>query len=250
MTLAATELKQNIRHRWSLPERVRVWMGSSLNAEFTDPFCRRAWTSALHQAVADTPVWNVLDAGTGPGTIAQLWTEMGYATTGLDFSTPMIEAARASAAEKKMKITFIEGDVEAPPFQKKKFDVISSRFVLFTLPHPGYTMRRWVHLLRPGGRIILIGHEHSTDPKHHPRRKNNQPLTQTEKRHKEILRQLPFVHHTPGDLIVLLEAVGLSDIRRIPMDQVIAARTALNKRNKELKPFRSTPFIIVGRKGP
>lgn len=244
MTIA-TDLKKNICQRWSQPERVKGWVSSGLNAEYSDPSCRRAWLKAFRQAVGKVHAGDALDVGTGPGTIAQFWAELGYSTTGVDFSPGMLDAARADAAAKKLKIRFIEGDAEEPPVSRKKFDIISSRFVLFTLPHPGYAMRRWVELLRPGGRIVVIGHEHAMDMRHRPPQKK-QLQSKIDKQHQESLKQLPFVHHKLGDLIVLLEAVGLCDIQRIPMEQVVAARTAFGKRNKEV--FRNTPFILVGRK--
>jgi ubiquinone/menaquinone biosynthesis C-methylase UbiE len=239
------KLKDAIRDRWSRPERVEGWIGSGLNVEFNDPACRWAWLAALRDAVGGGRVNAALDVGTGPGTIAQLWAELGYDTTGVDFSPAMLDAARAVAAEKGLAITFVEGDAETPPFTRRRFfDVISSRFVLFTLPHPGYAVRRWVELLRPGGAIVVIGHERSTDAKKAPRRKKK--LTASELRHQQVLRQLPFVNHTLGDLIVVLEAAGLRDIRRVPMDNVIAARAALARRKRSAHP--SPPFIIVGRK--
>jgi SAM-dependent methyltransferase len=244
----SSELKKGFRQRWNHPDRVAGWVNSGLNIEFNDPGCRAAWITALRRAVADAPVRDVLDVGTGPGTIAQLWAEMGCRATGMDFAPAMLKAGDVAAAKKRLAITFVKGDAEAPPFPRKRFDVISSRFVLFTLPHPGYAVRRWVQLLRPGGHIVLIGHEHSPDARRLPRKPGHPPKWRADKKHQEALRQLPFVDHSPGDLIVVLEAVGLHSIQRIPMDEVVAARMSLHKRQPSLGVFRNTPFIVVGRK--
>jgi ubiquinone/menaquinone biosynthesis C-methylase UbiE len=247
--IAPDQIKPAIRARWSLPERVEGWIGSGLNIEFHDPVCRRAWRAALKDAAGDGKAQrSALDLGTGPGTLAQLWAELGYRTTGVDFSPAMIAAARVAAREKKLSIAYLEGDAESPPFQRKRFDVISSRFVLFTLPHPGYAVRRWVELLRPGGAIVLVGHEKSNDPRPQSRRRKVPPPGKIDQRHQEALRQLPFMNHTLNDLQVLLEAVGLEDIRRVSMGQVIAARTALSRRHEIAGVHASPPFIIVGRK--
>ena len=244
-----TRLKAGFRHRWNHPDRVEGWRSSGLNAEFNDPSCRRVWIDALRRAMAGAPFRDALDVGTGPGTIAQLWAEIGCRSTGLDFAPGMLEDGRAAAAEKRLNIKFVKGDAEAPPFPRRKFDVVSSRFVLFTLPHPGYAVRRWAELLRPGGRIVLIGHEHPPDAKFHRRRQRKRPKW-ADDRHQEALRQLPFVDHSLGDLVVLLEAVGLQNIRSVPMDKVIAARQSFSKRHSSTGVFRSTPFILVGRKEP
>jgi ubiquinone/menaquinone biosynthesis C-methylase UbiE len=244
---ASNQLKDSIRERWSRPERVEGWVGSGLNAEFHDPVCRKAWLAALRDAVAGGRVNAALDIGTGPGTIAQLWAELGYSSTGVDFSPAMLDAARAAAVAKGLEITFLEGDAEVPPFTHRRFDVISSRFVLFTLPHPGYAVRRWVELLRPGGAIVLIGHSRPTDAKKPLRRKVPRKGS-PELKHQQVLRQLPFVDHTAGDLTVVLEAAGLRDIRLVSMDEVMAARAALARRKRALGVHSSPPFIIVGRK--
>jgi hypothetical protein len=73
-------------------------------------------------------------------------------------------------------------------------------------------------------------------------------LLAADKRHREALRHLPFVDHTPGDLRVVMEAVGLKDIQRVPVDELIAARAALRKRKRSLGINPSVPFILVGRK--
>jgi len=248
MAVMTAALKQEIRERWSDPDRVQGWSQSGLNAEFQDAACRRAWIAALRQAVADARVRETLDIGTGPGTIALLWAEIGHVSTGMDFSSPMLDAARAAAAEKGLAVTFVEGDAEAPPFPARRFDLISSRFVLFTLPHPGYAMRRWMQLLRPGGVMALIGHDHPKNPPKRHHRPKHAAKWPCDKRHPETLRQLPFMHHTVGELSVVMEAVGLRDIRRVPMDEVIAARTALGRRKRSLGIFPSAPYILAGHK--
>ncbi|HTI99671.1 MAG TPA: class I SAM-dependent methyltransferase [Dongiaceae bacterium] len=242
----ATKLKAGFRQRWNQEERVAGWTGSGLNAEFTHPVCRRLWKTALRQAVKGVPAGTALDVGTGPGTIAQFWAELGFRTTGVDFAPLMLAAGRTAAAQKGLDIAFVEGDAEAPPFPPRKFDVVSSRFVLFTLPHPGYAMRRWVELLRPGGCIVLIGHDRPADGKFGPPRPR--PKRKMEPRHQEALRQLPFADHSGGDLMVVLEAAGLRDIRRITMDKLVTARQALSAGPRAGGGFHSTPFIVVGRK--
>ena len=245
----AAQLKSAFRARWSLPQRVEGWTGGGLNVEFADSACRRWWLGTLQHAVAGGPMRTALDIGTGPGTMALLWAELGFSVSGFDFSPPMIETARHRAAEKGLEIDFVEGDAEDPPFADKRFDVISSRFVLFTLPHPGYAVRRWVEMLHPGGRLVLIGHERSEGSPAHRHRRQSPGLTNPiDARHQEALRELPFTDHTPGDLRVVMEAVGLKDIERMPVDKILTARAALRKRNSAIEIPSSIPFILVGHK--
>src|ERR1700722_5283180 len=244
---SAPQLKRSIRGRWSLAERVEGWTGSGLNLDFTDPACREAWKKVLRGAVADTRLGAALDIGTGPGTIALLWAELGCEVSGIDFSPGMLEAARREATKRGLAIKLIEGDAEEPPETKKRFDIISSRFVLFTLPHPGYALRRWAHLLRPGGSLVLIGHQHSQDGAT-PHRRPPQTATKAEQKHRDVLSRLPFVNHQAADLQVVMEAAGLRDIQRANMKELLVARDALRKRLGAGSIPQSTPFIIVGRK--
>lgn len=218
-----------------------------MNLEFSDPACREAWKKALRRAVAGTQLGTAFDIGTGPGTIALLWAELGCHVTGLDFSPGMLQAARHEATERGLAIKLIEGDAEEPPDSKKRFDIVSSRFVLFTLPHPGYALRRWVHLLRPGGSLVLIGHEHSQDVAP-PHRRRPQTATKAEQKHRDVLSRLPFVHHKAGDLQVVMEAAGLHAIERADVKEILVARDALRKRLEAPSIPQSTPFIIVGKK--
>jgi|GEM_PF-1465924 len=249
-TPSDASLKSWFRSRWSLPERVAGWTGSGLNLEFSDPGCREAWKRALAQAIGDGPMRTALDIGTGPGTIALLWAELGCATTGLDFSPGMLRAAREQAARRGVALKLLEGDAEEVPIFRKRFDIVSSRFVLFTLPHPGYAIRRWVQMLRPGGRLVLIGHEHPDGPPaHRPgMRPGPDRDTAAERRHREALSHLPFVNHKAADLQVVMEAAGLQKIERLSPQELLAARARLRRRLKADLQLQSTPFIVVGQK--
>jgi ubiquinone/menaquinone biosynthesis C-methylase UbiE len=158
----------------------------------------------------------------------------------------MLEAGQKAAVERGISITFIEGDADQPPFPKESFDVVSSRFVVFTLAHPGYAIRRWLELLRPDGLLVFIGHDHPSEPRQHHRDGNHK--WNAPERHREALSQLPFVNHTSKELSVVMEAVGLRDIRRVAMDKVVSARAKLKKTRPESRPYEHVPFILVGRK--
>jgi len=242
-----SSVKAVIRDRWNIPERVDGWIHSDLNAEYADPGCRAAWKQALRDAAGEAPPIEALDIGTGPGTIAQLWAELGYATTGVDISPAMVEAGRRLAKEKGLAIRFLEGDAEEPPFGRKRFGVISSRFVLYTLPEPGYALRRWASMLRPGGALVLIGHDHAEGQgaAGHGRRRGHPHWA--DKKHPGVQCELPFMNHKSSDLRVVMQAAGLREIRSIDMKKLLAARDKLRKTREAYAP-RAMPFVLVGRR--
>lgn len=86
------------------------------------------------------------------------WAREGAVVTGIDFSQPAIEAARALAAETGIDARFIASDVyELPDELDERFDIVfTSKGVLFWLPD----MSRWAkvvaQMLRPGGTFYMF----------------------------------------------------------------------------------------------
>ncbi|MFI9025082.1 methyltransferase domain-containing protein [Streptomyces sp. NPDC053560] len=118
-----------------------------------DPAVRAAWAHRL-QAWLPTEPSDVLDLGCGTGSMALLAAEQGHRVTGVDRSPRMVEAARAKLAGREARILI--GDAARPPVAARQFDVVLVRHVLWVLPDPEAVLRKWVRLLRPGGRLVLI----------------------------------------------------------------------------------------------
>ncbi|MGC4033512.1 MAG: class I SAM-dependent methyltransferase [Tepidisphaeraceae bacterium] len=250
------DIKQVFRNGWSHAGRVRGWAGGTIFGEFADPAARQAWTAALRRATLDMPTGDALDMGTGPGTISQLWAEIGWKTSGLDFSPTMLATCAAAARDRGLTIDLNEGDVESPQvtFAARKFAVISSRLVIFTLPRPGLALRRWVQMLRTGGRMVLMGEDHG-DRQHKPseeckKEKKERPpgAWHADEEYKKALGQLDFMHHDSKSLRVVMEAAGLDHVKYVPMNDVVAARQAIVERSPTFRVFRSQPFMLVGEK--
>ena len=52
--------------------------------------------------------------------------------------------------------TFKRGDAEDPPFEAGTFDVVVTRHLLWTLPHPDTAVKNWKKVLKKGGVLIVI----------------------------------------------------------------------------------------------
>lgn len=120
-----------------------------------DPSVRAAWRALLLRHLPPAPA-DLLDLGSGTGSLSVLLAEAGYTLHGVDLSPQMVLAARSKAAAAGVTATFEEGDAGDPPGQPKAYDVVLTRHVLWALPQPGDAVRRWVDLLRPGGRLLLV----------------------------------------------------------------------------------------------
>ena len=123
-----------------------------------DPECRDAWRSLLLEHLPAAPS-RVADLGCGTGTLALLLAEEGYDVTGVDFSPEMVRRARTKAGQ---VATFVEGDAASPPLEAATYDVVLSRHVLWAMPSPAGALDRWIGLLRPGGRLVLVEGNWST----------------------------------------------------------------------------------------
>jgi SAM-dependent methyltransferase len=75
----------------------------------------------------------------------------------------MVALARAKAVDAGVSIDFVHGDAAEPPFEPETFDVVLARHVLWVFPDPDVVLAKWLRLLRPGGRLILIEGRWSTD---------------------------------------------------------------------------------------
>lgn len=121
----------------------------------TDPAVRAAWSARLREWLPD-PGAEVLDVGCGTGSLALVLAEQGHLVTGVDLSEGMVGRARRKLARAGHDAPVLVGDAADPPVGSRRFDVVLARHLLWTLPRPQATLRRWLGLLRPGGHLVLI----------------------------------------------------------------------------------------------
>jgi SAM-dependent methyltransferase len=120
-----------------------------------DPHMRAAWWDLLETLLPAAPA-SIADLGCGTGTLAVLLAERGYAVTGLDISPQMIARARAKAVAHDAPVTFIVGDAATALPVPHGLDAVLVRHVLWALPDAGAALDRWITLLGPGGRLVLV----------------------------------------------------------------------------------------------
>ena len=115
---------------------------------------RAAWRSLLVSLLPPPPA-RVADLGCGTGTLSLLLADEGHAVDGVDFSPAMVARALAKA-DGRPDVRFVVGDAAAPPLDRAAYDVVLCRHVLWALPDPAAALRRWIDLLAPGGRLVLV----------------------------------------------------------------------------------------------
>ncbi|GAB3435289.1 class I SAM-dependent methyltransferase [Phycicoccus ginsengisoli] len=120
-----------------------------------DSDVRSAWKDLLRTWLPTTPS-DVGDLACGTGTMSALLAELGHQVRGIDLSGEMVARARAKTAPFGGAVRVEQGDAGEPPWSEGSLDVVFARHILWTLPDPQATLRRWARLLRPGGRMVLI----------------------------------------------------------------------------------------------
>ncbi len=122
---------------------------------------RAAWRDLLMEVLPPAPA-TVADLGCGTGSLSILLAEAGYAVRGVDLSYRMVAAAVEKAAAASVPAEFAQADASQPPLERGSYDVVLARHVVWALPDPDAAMARWVALLRPTGRLILVEGSWST----------------------------------------------------------------------------------------
>jgi SAM-dependent methyltransferase len=120
-----------------------------------DPAVRAAWADLLLANLPPAPA-AVTDLGCGTGTVAVLLAQAGYDVRGIDLSDRMVQAAVEKARAAGVPAAFRQGDAASPPYPPRSADVVFARHVLWALPEPAAALARWLQLVRPGGRLVLV----------------------------------------------------------------------------------------------
>ncbi len=148
------------------------------------------------------PGARVLDAGCGPGLVAEAFLEAGCAVVGVDLSGEMVRRARQRCARFGSRARFEQRsllDLGAG----ETFDAALSRNVIHHVEDPRAFLAAQVRLLRPGGAALAL--DLAADP---------DPARAAWAREIERDRDRTHVRAlSPGELLDLFAGAGLAELR-------------------------------------
>ena len=136
-----TDLKQGQRAMWAAGDYAAF---APLVAEVGERLVER---------VGIRPGAAVLDAACGTGNVAIPAALAGGRVTGVDLTPEHFPAAHARAAAAGVEVDWIEGDIEALPFEDDTFDVVLSSFGCMFAPRHAVAAAELARVLRPHGRL-------------------------------------------------------------------------------------------------
>jgi ubiquinone/menaquinone biosynthesis C-methylase UbiE len=181
---------------------------------------RAAWDRIFGLVLAARSALDVLDAGCGTGFLSLELASRGHRVTGIDFAPAMLAEARRKATELGAEIRFEEADAEQLPFSPGSFDLVVSRHVLWTLPHPEAAIDEWLRVLRRAGRLVAI--DGQFDPTFLVHQAEN---ARTSAEYAGIGDRLPFLGGRPREEIeALFRAHGLVNVGSDPVLDLIEAQ--------------------------
>ena len=181
---------------------------------------RAAWDRILDLVVGGRGSLDALDVGCGTGFLSLELAGRGHRVSGIDFAPQMLAEARKKAAAQGVAVRFEEGDAEQLPFAEGSFDLVMTRHVLWTLPHPEQAIDEWIRVLRPGGRLAAM--DSQFDPSVLERSPQN---ARSSAEYAGIGDRLPFLGGRPqSEIEALLRAHGLADVGGDPVADLVEAQ--------------------------
>lgn len=100
---------------------------------------------------------HLLDLGCGAGVITEYISDQtGARVTGLDYAAPAIAVANERTADKRSRMTFMTGDLNALDLPEQSFDAAISLDTLYWAADLAGTLSRVVPATKPGGQIGIF----------------------------------------------------------------------------------------------
>ena len=150
------------------------------------------------------PDARVLDAGCGPGIVAEAFLRAGHRVHGVDLSSEMLRRAELRCAPFGARASFQQGSVFALP-HGAAFDAALSRFVVHHAEDPLAFLRAQAERVRAGG--IVVASDHVTDPAADAARWHQEIESARDRTHVRNL--------TSGELVDTFARAGLRDVQLV-----------------------------------
>lgn len=122
---------------------------------------KKLWQAELAKHFSEKEKLSVLDVGCGAGFFEMVLADFACDVTGIDLTPEMIEKGTDLIKRHGSKARLMVMDAEHPDFPDESFDVVLSRNLVWTLPHPVKAYQEWQRVLKPGGILLVYDAEYA-----------------------------------------------------------------------------------------
>lgn len=113
--------------------------------------------AALEKVLFAAPVDEMLDIGTGIGSILEMAGPRVKSAIGIDTSREMLSVARLSLDRAGLRNCQVrQADMYSLPFPAARFDLVTLHMVMHYAEDPGRAIMEAARVLRPGGRMVVV----------------------------------------------------------------------------------------------
>lgn len=121
------------------------------------------WSAAPNQRlvgdVEHLPAGRALDVGCGEGRNAVWLAGNGWCVTGVDFSDVALAKARRSAGAGRVTVDWVQADVRSYRPPPQSYDLVVVLYLHLPGDERGGVLAACADALRPGGVLIVLGHD-------------------------------------------------------------------------------------------
>lgn len=121
------------------------------------------WQNEINLLLENRKNLKILDIGCGTGFFEIILGRQGNQITGIDLTEEMIIKARTLIEKHNLEknCEAVQMDAEKLNFPNESFDVVISRNLTWTLPHPIEAYQEWYRVLKKGGILLNFDAEYA-----------------------------------------------------------------------------------------
>ncbi len=117
------------------------------------------WRELLWSKVESS---NILEIAVGTGNNFDYY-PANAEITAVDFSEKMVERAKDKASRQNVRVHLQQMDVQNLEFKDNTFDTVAATLVLCSVPDPVRGIREVKRVCKPGGKVVLLENDFSTN---------------------------------------------------------------------------------------
>ena len=133
---------------------------------------KQLWQEEFLKFFSKEDKLSVLDVGCGTGFFEMVLADFCCDVTGIDLTPEMIERGKELIKRHGSSAQLMVMDAEKLDFPDESFDIVISRNLTWTLPHPLKAYEEWNRVLKPGGLLLIFDAEYAKGFHHYDQNEN------------------------------------------------------------------------------